>query len=225
MRTRQRPRGPIRQPAQPASVGIPAQPRVHRLTRHPIPTGHLGDRGPLLQDLQHRPIPLLHDTQLHQHTRLPPPRSMIAAKGRSTARRRGTSTGVAHLPERLSPTYRNRVHKLSPRNRNQGVQHEPESHTSASPLGSPTWLPSKTGRRLVGGDLVSDLRFSLEPPVGIEPTTCSLRETRPPAPDALAARKAGRTRRLHTMHPLSTHPVHDPFHGSAGRPAWASNRQ
>ena len=26
-----------------------------------------------------------------------------------------------------------------------------------------------------------------EPPVGIEPTTCSLRETRPPAPDALAA--------------------------------------
>jgi hypothetical protein len=27
----------------------------------------------------------------------------------------------------------------------------------------------------------------VEPPVGIEPTTCSLRETRPPAPDALAA--------------------------------------
>ena len=39
------------------------------------------------------------------------------------------SVTVKHLPERLSPTYRNRVRNLSPRNRNQGVHHLPESHT------------------------------------------------------------------------------------------------
>ena len=38
---------------------------------------------------------------------------------------------VAHLPELLSPSYRNRVRKLSPRKRNQGVQHRPDSHNSA----------------------------------------------------------------------------------------------
>ena len=38
------------------------------------------------------------------------------------------SVTVAHLPKRLSPTYRNRVHNLSPRNRNKSVKHEPEKH-------------------------------------------------------------------------------------------------
>jgi hypothetical protein len=37
---------------------------------------------------------------------------------------------VAHLPERPSPTYRNRVHNLSPRNRNESVKHEPNKHMS-----------------------------------------------------------------------------------------------
>jgi hypothetical protein len=39
---------------------------------------------------------------------------------------------VAHLPEPLSAGYRNRVRTLSPRNRNQGVQHLPGPHTRAS---------------------------------------------------------------------------------------------
>ena len=34
-----------------------------------------------------------------------------------------------NVPELLSPTYRNRVRNLSPRNRNSGVQHLPGSHT------------------------------------------------------------------------------------------------
>ena len=44
---------------------------------------------------------------------------------------------VRHLPERLSPTYRNRVRNLSTRNRNQGVKHEPEFHTAS-------WAPKAT---------------------------------------------------------------------------------
>ena len=44
-----------------------------------------------------------------------------------TSREPGRS--VAHLPEPLSASYRNRVRKLSPRNRNQGVHDQPESHT------------------------------------------------------------------------------------------------
>jgi hypothetical protein len=74
MRARPRPRGPVCQAAQPVT-GIPAQPFMHRLPRYPIPARHRRHRRAFLQDLQHSPIPLLHDTQLHQHTRLPPPRS------------------------------------------------------------------------------------------------------------------------------------------------------
>ena len=71
MRARTRPRGPVRQPAQPILIGIPGQLLMHRLARHPIPARHLGDRRAFFQDLQHGPVPLLHDTQLHQHTRPP----------------------------------------------------------------------------------------------------------------------------------------------------------
>ena len=42
-----------------------------------------------------------------------------------------------------------------------------------------------------------------EPPVGIEPTTCSLRETRAAAPHELAAQVAQPNHTLHTMHRLS----------------------
>ncbi len=59
-------------PARPALLGIPAQPPMHRLPRHPLPAGHLGHRNAVVQDLQHRAIPLLHRTQLHQHTRQQP---------------------------------------------------------------------------------------------------------------------------------------------------------
>jgi hypothetical protein len=90
---------------------------MHRLPPHPIPAGHRHDRG-TLQHLQHRPIPLLHDIQLHQHDRLLDNDHVIARKADTKRRERDSSGSVAHLPERLSPTYRNRVRKLSTRNRN-----------------------------------------------------------------------------------------------------------
>ena len=76
MRARCRPWRPVRQPAQPV-LGIPAQPPVHRLPDNAVPPGHLRDGDALLEHFQHRPVPLLHRTQLHQHTRLPPLRSVI----------------------------------------------------------------------------------------------------------------------------------------------------
>gem|GEM_PF-6373067 len=47
----------------------------------------------------------------------------------STQKNRQPARSVAHLPELLSASYRNRVRKLSPRNRNQRVQHLPGPHT------------------------------------------------------------------------------------------------
>ena len=41
-------------------------------------------------------------------------------------------TARCGLSGSLSPTYRNRVRNLSPRNRNQGVQHLPDSHTAVN---------------------------------------------------------------------------------------------
>ena len=71
MRTRQRPRAPIGQPPQP-SRRVLAQPLVHRLARHPIAAGHIGDRRPVVEHLQHRLIALFHQPQLHEHRRPPP---------------------------------------------------------------------------------------------------------------------------------------------------------
>ena len=66
MRTRQRLRRPIHQTRQ--TLGrVPAQPHVHRLTRHPEPARHLSHRRPIVQHLEHGLIALLHDTQLHEH--------------------------------------------------------------------------------------------------------------------------------------------------------------
>jgi hypothetical protein len=42
---------------------------------------------------------------------------------------RAAARSVVNVPELLSPTYRNRVRKLSPRNRNSGVKDLPGSHT------------------------------------------------------------------------------------------------
>jgi hypothetical protein len=100
---------------------------VHRLPRHPVTPRDLHHRR-AVEDLEHRLIPLLHDTQLHQHDRLLPDEHEIAGKDRHARREPELSGSVAHLPERLSPTYRNRVRNLSPRNRNPNVKHEPEKH-------------------------------------------------------------------------------------------------
>jgi hypothetical protein len=48
MRTRQRLRAVIRQPAQPLDR-VPAQPSVHRLTGDPEPAGYIGDRRAVVE--------------------------------------------------------------------------------------------------------------------------------------------------------------------------------
>jgi hypothetical protein len=114
---------------------------MHRLPGHPIPAGHLSHRRALFQDFHHGPIPLLHNTQLHQHTRPPSLRPVVdhseAPGTPGNQQPRKPVRGVAHLPELLSPSYRNRVRNLSPRNRNRCVKHQPEPHT-----GLRHWCPS-----------------------------------------------------------------------------------
>jgi len=44
------------------------------------------------------------------------------------AEKRNLVRSVAHLPEPLSASYRNRVLNLSPGNQNHGVKHLPGSH-------------------------------------------------------------------------------------------------
>jgi hypothetical protein len=73
MRARQRPRRPIGQIRQATISGIPTQPLMHRLPRHPEPARHHRHRR-TVKHLPHRLIPLLHHGQLHQHRRLPSPR-------------------------------------------------------------------------------------------------------------------------------------------------------
>jgi hypothetical protein len=84
------------------------------------------------QHLEHRPMPLLGHTQLHQHDRplSPPPRTTTAKKPPPARSRTlgAQEPGVTHLPEHLSHTYRTRVPKLSPSNRNPSDHHEPETH-------------------------------------------------------------------------------------------------
>ena len=91
-------------PQRPAFLlpGLPAQPGTAALS-HPAPPAH--------------PAPSLRSTCDRRQA----PRML-------TSREPGRS--VAHLPELLSASYRNRVRKLSPRNRNQGVHDQPESHTA-----------------------------------------------------------------------------------------------
>ncbi len=71
MRTRQRPRRTIDKTGQ--TLGrVPAQPLMNRLSRHPVAAGHIGDRRPVVQHLEHCLISLFHDTQLHDHQHRPP---------------------------------------------------------------------------------------------------------------------------------------------------------
>lgn len=70
MRTRVGPRTAVDQIRQPTLAGIPAQPLVHRLPRHPEPARHLSHRD-AVENFQDRPTPLLGHTQLHQHDPAP----------------------------------------------------------------------------------------------------------------------------------------------------------
>jgi hypothetical protein len=57
------------------------------------------------------------------------------------AKSRELPRSVVDLPELLPVSYRNRVLNLSPRDRNQGVQHLPGSHKQLSAERFPVWLP------------------------------------------------------------------------------------
>ena len=72
MRTRQRLRRAIHQTRQPIAR-VPTQPNMHRLPRHPIAAGHIGDGRSVVDHLEHRLQALFHNTQLHEHHG--PPRS------------------------------------------------------------------------------------------------------------------------------------------------------
>jgi hypothetical protein len=126
MRTRPRPTTAVDQIRQPTISRIPAQPPVHRLPAHPIPARHHRHRRSI-QHLEDRPIPLFGHAQLHQHRSPPRPRPERSRQEESPAAAPGS---VTHPPELLSHTYRNRVPKLSPSNRNPSDHHEPETHSS-----------------------------------------------------------------------------------------------
>jgi hypothetical protein len=67
MRTRPGPIRPIGQPVQPAR-GIPAQPGMQPLPRHPDLRRHIGHRQAVLHDSQDRLITLLDHGELPEHT-------------------------------------------------------------------------------------------------------------------------------------------------------------
>jgi hypothetical protein len=80
---------------------------------------------------------------------------------------------VTHLPELLSHTYRNRVPKLSPSNRNPSDHHEPERHTALlSPLAVNVAFTLFALTLAVRELLVIGVR-----PAGIEPATKCLEGT------------------------------------------------
>ena len=99
-------RRPVRQPRQ-APRRVAAQPPMNRLTRHPIPRRHLGDRHALAQDLQHRRMPLLHQTQLHQHDDPLPCDDPAATSEEGSAPPTADHPRVTQEPEPLSPSNRN----------------------------------------------------------------------------------------------------------------------
>ena len=78
-------------------------------SRHPEPGCDLHDRHPVVQDLENC-VALLHDTELHQHDATPRSRTRPGSTARQPATR-NTTTGatVAHVPEPVSPRYRDRA--------------------------------------------------------------------------------------------------------------------
>ena len=99
MRTPMRTRRPILQIQHRPLTRITAQPRMHRLPRHPIATGNSADHRPI-QDLQHRPITHLGHPQLPQHAgpfRSPPTTTKEPTTHHGC--KAPTGTVVADLPE------------------------------------------------------------------------------------------------------------------------------
>ena len=84
-----------------------------------------------------------------------------------TAKSPQAARSVAHLPELLSRTHRNRVRKLSPGNRNSDVHDQPDSHIGSLSAWLPEMAPAAMSTRVnICSDLVGD--------TGIEPVTSSV---------------------------------------------------
>ena len=146
MRARLRPRRLIGQAAQATVIGIAAQPPMDRLPGYPY------RRATSVTDA---PSSRTSSTARYRCSATPSststPGSLPATsltdrrQAPRTAKSRELTRSVAYLPELLSPSSRNRVLNLSPRNRNRGVQHLPGSHTTRGPV--PPTNHQKTCRR------------------------------------------------------------------------------
>ena len=101
-----------------ATTYAPSDEPPHTGGPHPSPTPRPTPPTP--------PIPLLHHTQLHQHHR------PLLATGHVPANKKDGTEGVIHVPEPLSPSNRNRVHKAEPTYRSHTVQYLPKEHTHAA---------------------------------------------------------------------------------------------
>jgi hypothetical protein len=95
----------------------------------------------ITQHLKHRLIAQFHNIQIHEHEHRPP----RYKNGRNAAHEKAdpakSTKSVRQLPEPLSPSYRNRVPKLSTTYRSHSVNYEPELHTI-----SPHALPNHRGK-------------------------------------------------------------------------------
>jgi len=129
MRARRRPRGPVREPRQ-AARRIAGQPLMHRLPRHPKLAGTSVTGAPPSRTSS----TARYRSTTPSSTSTPGPFRRDHPVDRSQAPRmrktREPVRSVAHLPELLSASYRNRVRKVSPGNQNHGVKHLPGSHSA-----------------------------------------------------------------------------------------------
>ena len=128
MRTRQRPRRQVDKPFEPVGR-VASQPVVHRLTSDLITAGNIGHRRPV-EDFENSFQTLFHSIELHQHDGPP---SGTGKRGRSPSKKEKPAQ------TRTPPSNRNRTTckpgtgpdpKVSTRNRNHTVKHEPGQHSS-----------------------------------------------------------------------------------------------
>jgi hypothetical protein len=83
---------------------VPGLPRVHRLTRHPVPDRHLTDRRPV-QNLKRRPWPLL-----NQPLALLPRALIAAVSSHELQSSRSQTVTVKHLPTTTRQACRGPLH-------------------------------------------------------------------------------------------------------------------
>ena len=106
---------------------VAPQPAVHRLAPDAVATCDVGDAGGAVQHLEHGLIALFHEPQLPEHDDLPGCGGNRRWEG-AAEWREGPRSGVAEVPEPVSPRYRSRVRGMSHRYRSQSVAWLPKPH-------------------------------------------------------------------------------------------------